>query len=194
MFLENYEDIKDCIVIDTETVTDEITRISKVWEIGIVVVSNEQIVDTINVMVNPDAKFERLDLRYPDELETIEKIKSSNKFSDIFPEIKKHLHPDFIIGGHNTDFDLKVINRELALLGEEMIGSKKIDTIRLARKVHPDWTRYNLDAVCKEYGLGIENRHRALDDAYATAEAYLIMRKKLMAQDLNASTDTLGLF
>lgn len=180
MFLEDYENITDCIVLDTETVTDQASRISKVWELGLVVIKNSQIVDTKEWLIAPDAKFERLDLFYPEGHITIDEIKASPRFENLYSEFEQYLHPDFIIGGHNVDYDLRVLNHELVKLNKPLIGKHKVDTIRLARRVHPEWTRYNLDTLSKHYGLDIEKRHRALDDAYATAIAFLKMRETLM--------------
>jgi DNA polymerase III alpha subunit (gram-positive type) len=181
LFLENYEDIENCIVVDTETVTDEITRMAKVWEIGIVKIEKGEIVDTKEYLIAPSAKFEKLDLWYPEDHISVEKIKNSPRFLDIYEKVEEYFHPENIICGHNIDYDIRVINQDLSSINKPLIGSKKIDTIRMAKFIHPDWTHYNLDAVCKEYCLEIEKRHRALDDAYATAVAFLKMREKILS-------------
>lgn len=195
MFIDNYKEIQNCIVIDTETVTDQSCGISKVWEVGIVVIKDVDIVDTKEWLVLPDAKFEKLDLIYNDGHLILDAIKNSPKFLDIFHEMESYLDADFIVGGHNVDYDLKILNRELTLIDKPLIGSKKFDTIRLAKKVHPEWSKFNLDYLCDYYGLKIKRRHRALDDAYATAEAFLKMREKYI-NDLESkkADQQIGLF
>lgn len=192
MFLENYAEITDCIVIDTETVTDQASGMSKVWEIGLLVIKDSEIIDRKEWLIAPNAKFEKLDLFYPEEHVNVEKIKSSPKFVDLYSEMKPYLDSDAIICGHNIDYDIRVINYELANLKLTLIGSKKVDTIRLARTVHPGWAHYKLDNVCEEYGLDIEKRHRALDDAEATAIIFLEMRKKFIKD--NSPVEEFGLF
>ncbi|MEI7603413.1 MAG: 3'-5' exonuclease [bacterium] len=191
MFLENYEEITDCIVIDTETVTDEITRISKVWEIGLLVIKDSQIIEKAEWLISPDAKFEKLDIWYPEDHISIEQIKASPKFIDLYIEFEKYLHPDFVICGHNIDYDIRMINQELVKIKKPLIGKQKVDTIRMARLVHPEWTHYKLDNLSAEYGLEIENRHRALDDAHATALAFLKMKEKIINK---AEAENTGLF
>ena len=180
MFYEKYEDAKYIVFIDTETVTDQLTQIPKLWEIGIVILENDQIVDEQDYMISPDAQFEKLDLVYEKVSVSLEKIKNSPKFIDIYPKIKKYLNSDYIIGGHNVDYDIRVVNRELNVVSGDLIGSKKIDTLRMARTLYPKWSHHKLDNLCEEFNLNINKRHRALDDIYATAQAYLIMKNKII--------------
>lgn len=195
MFVENYEDITDCIVLDTETVTDMASGISKVWELGVVVIKNVDIVETYNWVISPKARFDKLDLWYPEDHITVDKIKTSPSFEDLIDEMLPFLNENLIIGGHNVDYDLRMLNQELNVLGLPLIGAKKFDTIRLAKKVHPDWTRYKLDVLAEAYGLSIENRHRALDDAYATAVAFLKMREQIIQSKNNPIVkEEFGLF
>ncbi|MFT4023137.1 MAG: GIY-YIG nuclease family protein [Flavihumibacter sp.] len=49
---------------------------------------------------------------------------------------------------------------------------KKLCTVRLARKLLPGQPGYSLGTLCRNQGIGIENRHRALGDAAATARLF----------------------
>ena len=193
VFIDDYENTTDMIVIDTETVTDQATNISKVWEIGLLVIKDSEIVDRREWLVCPTATFDRLDIFYPEDHIDVQTIKSSPNFSDIMHELEQYIHPDFVICGHNIDYDLRVINYELDKLKKPLIGSKKVDTIRMARKLFPEWGKYNLDKLASFYGLNIEKRHRALDDAEATAIAYLKMREKII-NDRKNRVEELSLF
>ena len=45
-----------------------------------------------------------------------------------------------------------------------------VDTVGLARILLPDLNKYKLDVVAKALHISLENHHRAVDDAGATAE------------------------
>jgi DNA polymerase-3 subunit epsilon len=53
--------------------------------------------------------------------------------------------------------------------------------------------RRNLDAVSSHYGIHIENRHRALGDAVATAKVFTRMLDELGRQGVHTWRDLNGL-
>ncbi|MEX0860676.1 MAG: DNA polymerase III subunit epsilon [Cucumibacter sp.] len=75
---------------------------------------------------------------------------------------------------HNAPFDLGFLNAELERVERATIANPVIDTVTLARKVHPG-ARVSLDALCKHYGIDTSKRtlHGALLDAQILAEVYL---------------------
>ncbi len=82
---------------------------------------------------------------------------------------------------HNAAFDIGFINHELAQLGPaygriEGHVSGVLDTLRLARRMHPG-QRNSLDALCKRYAVDNRERelHGALLDARILARVYLAM-------------------
>lgn len=48
-----------------------------------------------------------------------------------------------------------------------------MDTVALARVLLPNLNRYKLDTVAKALNVSLENHHRAVDDAEATAGIFL---------------------
>lgn len=85
---------------------------------------------------------------------------------------------DFIGDGtliiHNAPFDMGFLNAELEKAGRPSLTNEVIDTVQLARKVHPG-ARVSLDALCKHYGIDNSRRtlHGALLDSEILAEVYL---------------------
>ncbi|HUV33265.1 MAG TPA: DNA polymerase III subunit epsilon [Devosiaceae bacterium] len=75
---------------------------------------------------------------------------------------------------HNASFDLGFLSAELEKVGRPGLANPVIDTVALARKVHPG-ARVSLDALCKHYGIDNSRRalHGALLDAEILAEVYL---------------------
>ena len=75
---------------------------------------------------------------------------------------------------HNAPFDMGFLNAELQKVGQPSLANEVIDTVMLARKVHPG-ARVSLDALCKHYGIDNSRRtlHGALLDSEILAEVYL---------------------
>ncbi|HEY4199409.1 MAG TPA: DNA polymerase III subunit epsilon [Devosiaceae bacterium] len=75
---------------------------------------------------------------------------------------------------HNAPFDMGFLNAELEKLKRPSLTNGVIDTVMLARKVHPG-ARVSLDALCKHYGIDNSKRtlHGALLDSEILAEVYL---------------------
>ncbi|HEY0917807.1 DNA polymerase III subunit epsilon, partial [Devosia sp.] len=75
---------------------------------------------------------------------------------------------------HNAAFDISFLNAELERVALPALGNEVIDTVALAREVHPG-ARVSLDSLCKHYGIDNSRRtlHGALLDSEILAEVYL---------------------
>lgn len=75
---------------------------------------------------------------------------------------------------HNAAFDIGFLNAERARLKLPSLGNEVIDTVEVARRVHPG-ARVSLDALCKHYGIDNSKRtlHGALLDSEILADVYL---------------------
>ena len=75
---------------------------------------------------------------------------------------------------HNAPFDMGFLNAELKTIRRPPLTNTVIDTVMLARRVHPG-ARVSLDALCKHYGIDNSRRalHGALLDSEILAEVYL---------------------
>src|SRR6185295_8809253 len=72
---------------------------------------------------------------------------------------------------HNARFDYGFLREEFSRLGYAYTR-KQLCTVRLSRKLLPELRSHSLDSLIKHYKLKVDNRHRALDDALATAEIF----------------------
>jgi DNA polymerase-3 subunit epsilon len=75
---------------------------------------------------------------------------------------------------HNASFDIGFLNAELEVCRRPSLTNPVIDTVMLAREMHPG-ARVSLDALCKFYGIDNSKRtlHGALLDSEILAEVYL---------------------
>ena len=75
---------------------------------------------------------------------------------------------------HNAPFDIGFLNAEHGRAKRPLLANPVIDTVMLARQVHPG-ARVSLDSLCKHYGIDNSKRtlHGALLDSEILADVYL---------------------
>ena len=167
------EEFKNSVytVVDFETTGTDIIN-DKITEIGAVKIVNGKIVEKFQTLVNPGVHISDRIVEITgidDEL-----VKDAPTIDKVFPDLFKFLG-DSIFVAHNTDFDYRLIKNVGKNLGY-IIKNDYIDTLALSRKVLPSLSRHRLNDVCGHFGI-VFNHHRALSDAFATAEMFLELKK-----------------
>ena len=94
---------------------------------------------------------------------------------------------------HNASFDVGFISHNASVLGYEFHPTV-MDTVALARVLLPNLNRYKLDTVAKALNVSLENHHRAVDDAEATAGIFLKFVEMLKKQHGMETLDDLNVF
>jgi DNA polymerase-3 subunit epsilon len=105
---------------------------------------------------------------------TNEKVATCPTFADIAPQWLAFVGTATLIA-HNAEFDLSFLGMELLRAGHPRPTNAVVDTLALARQKIPGQGRYNLDALCRYYGIDLSARthHGALLDAQLLAEVYI---------------------
>ena len=85
---------------------------------------------------------------------------------------------DSVLVAHNAAFDVGFIKKNLMDMGKTL-KNPVMDTVPLARYLYPDLKKVKLNLVAKHLGISLENHHRAVDDAKATAEILKFSFKKM---------------
>ncbi len=164
------------VVFDIETTglnknTDNIT------EIGAVKVVNGQITDKWSTFVNPCKPI-------PENIVNLTGI-NDNMVKDA-PKIEEILGDFFefcrgcVLVAHNAAFDTGFIKNAAERSGLEY-NFCSLDTLMLARCMYPDLPNFKLDTLTKRLHVILENHHRAVDDAKATADVFVKMTEELRA-------------
>ena len=158
----------DVVVFDLETTGLEATK-CEIIEIGAVKISKGKIVETFETLVKPSCHI-------PEDSTEIHGI--TDEMVANSPSIKQAL-PDFYkfcygctIMAYNIDFDYKFIS----IWGKKqglLFDNKQIDAMLLARLYVPGLKNFKLSTVCKKLDVSLENAHRAVHDAMATAEVVI---------------------
>ncbi len=101
-------------------------------------------------------------------------LQGKPRFGEIVDDLLAFIGDDPLIA-HNATFDFSFLNAELARLGRPSVsGSRKIDTLEMARKRFPGLPN-SLDALCRRFGIDLSERtsHNALLDCRLLAEVYI---------------------
>ena len=173
----------DFVVFDIETTGFSPVN-NRIIEIGAVKVSAGQITDRFSAFVNPDVPI-------PFEIEKLTGINDSMVMDAPFIEtvLPQFLEfcKDAVLVAHNAGFDMSFIKENA---GRQGISRKftYVDTVGMARILLPHQAKHTLDAVAKTMGVSLENHHRAVDDAEATAEIFV----KFIPMLKEAGADTLA--
>jgi DNA polymerase III epsilon subunit family exonuclease len=85
---------------------------------------------------------------------------------------------DATIVGHSVGFDIGFIEAALAD-GTRIEKGRYLDTLTIARDGYPDLASYTLGELSKFFGVQLQQAHRALADAEATAELLITMGNEL---------------
>lgn len=156
------------IVFDIETTGFSSIR-DCIIEIGAVKVVNGKIVDKFSTFVNPQRPipFEITNLTSI----TDEMVMGSPAIDVILPQFLEFIG-DGVLVAHNAGFDVGFIEQNCRNLGlnDHFVY---LDTVALARVLLPTLSKYKLNIVAKALNISLENHHRAVDDAGATAEIFV---------------------
>ena len=161
------------IAVDIETTglrPDE----DAIIEIGAVKYEDGVVVDTYTSFINPGVRLPNHIVKLTGI--TDEMLKDARKIEEVLPEFLEFFDSDFILG-HNIKFDFSFLKTAAMRIGHKF-EKHGIDTLRLAKLMHPELSSRTLEAMCKEYNIKRENKHRAYDDAKAAAELYEELLKK----------------
>lgn len=170
------------ISLDTETTGLLFYEGHKIIEIGCIEIKNEKITNNIfHTYINPKRKIDEKAKKITGLTE--EFLNDKPEFKDIINDFLSFIKGADEIIIHNAQFDINFINNELKIINNDIkdLAShfKIIDTLELARKIHPG-KKNNLDSLCKRYDISLSERnlHGALIDAELLAKIYIKMNKK----------------
>ena len=164
------------IILDTETTGLDPRQGHRVIEIAAVELLNRRLTGQyFHRYLNPDRDIDEGALQVHGL--TREFLEDKPCFADVVDEFKAFIKgAELII--HNAPFDIGFLNHELSLLEIPALQNEVIDTLKLAREMHPG-KKNSLDALCGRYEIDNAHRtlHGALLDTALLAEVYLAMTR-----------------
>lgn len=172
--------MKNEIVLDIET-TGLSPEIHKITEIAAIRLSDgEEFSSLVDPGVPIPAKISEI-TGITDEM-----VKGADPVGMVLKRLDAFMGETPVLVGHNIRFDYSFLKtgflREMEK-GEKFTGWTKedlsgVDTLFLAKQLHPELPHKDLDTVTKYYGIHNNQAHRALSDTRATAALYQAMKNE----------------
>ena len=148
------------VCVDIETTGTNPLR-DRVTEVAAIAIEDGAVVDEWCSLVNPETSV-------PAHIQAITGITNEMlEDAPTFPQIAGTL--EALLAGrvfvaHNARFDYGFLRNELKRTGRRL-KAPVLCTVKLSRRLYPEYRRHNLDSLIRRHGLAGEDRHRALGDA-----------------------------
>lgn len=154
---------KNYVVIDLET-TGLDTTFDEIIEIGAIKYQENLEMDRFHTLVKPMNEIDS----FISDLTGItnEMVSNAPSIKDVLPSFIDFLQ-DFIVVGHNVNFDINFIYDNLMLHYQKPFTNEFIDTLRLSRKL-VNLENYRLKTILKYFKITNQDEHRAIGDCLAT--------------------------
>jgi DNA polymerase III subunit epsilon len=151
---------QDLVFVDLETTGGSAAH-DRITEVGLVRITNGELVEEWSSLVNPERPIPS----YIEEFTGIsnEMVAGAPRFTEIARIVRQKLRGAVFVA-HNARFDYSFLRSEF-LKSEIDFSAKVLCTVKLSRRLFPEYARHNLDAVMERNGLTCGARHRALGDA-----------------------------
>ena len=156
--------MKDFAAIDFETANSER---SSVCSVGVVIVRNNEIVDSFYSLINPEPNY------YNYWCTKVHGLTSRDTDdAPVFPEVWKQIAPlveGLPLVAHNSPFDESCLKAVFRVYQMDYPDYKFYDTLSTARRTMKGLENHQLHTVAAVCGYQLDKHHHALADAEACA-------------------------
>jgi DNA polymerase-3 subunit epsilon len=133
----------------------------RITEIGIVLVDDGRPVDEWSSLVDPGVPI-------PPEIQALtgitnDMVRGAPRFEDLLPDVAARLDRRVFVA-HNARFDYGFVKAAFRRAGARFTADV-LCTVRLSRRLFPQYASHRLDALIDRHRLPAADRHRALGDA-----------------------------
>lgn len=164
------------VVVDVETTGGRAVN-DRVTEIGAVKVRGGKTIAEWHSLINPERRIPAMITSLTGITNAM--VADAPRFAEIADDLAQFLSGAVFVA-HNVNFDHSFIAGEFRRL-ERRFHAPKLCTCASMRKYYPGHGSYGLGPLSREYGIRLENHHRALDDARAAAELLHLVNERRLA-------------
>ncbi len=156
------------VVFDLETTGLEPTK-DEIIEIGACKVVNGRIDETFSTFVKPTHHI-------PKEITTLtgitdDMVKDAPTINYVLPDFYKFCYNSTMVA-HNTQFDIGFIYAAAKKLSYNF-SNPLMDTLEMSHTKLPGLKNYKLGTIVDKLNIVLDNAHRAINDATATAKVFI---------------------
>ncbi|MBC3805346.1 PolC-type DNA polymerase III [Acetobacterium fimetarium] len=156
------------VFFDLET-TGLVPGNHKIIEIAAVKIKNRQIIESFTALVNPHSEIPP----FISDLTGItnQMVENGIEEADALQQFLAFAE-DRILVAHNAPFDMSFFNTALESHGIKRENTS-VDTLAMSRCLLTNMARHTLKKLCSHFKIDLQNHHRALDDAAASAKVFV---------------------
>ncbi|MHB1278788.1 MAG: exonuclease domain-containing protein [Bacteroidia bacterium] len=159
-------------IVDIET-TGGYASDNQMIEIAVAVTDGEKVLETYETLLNPGRKIPVYIAGFTGINDHM--VADAPVFSDIAIRLFRILEGKIFVA-HNVNFDFSFVQKAFADVGIQY-QTRRLCTVRLARKIFPGFKSYSLGNLCQQLGINLVNAHRAGGDCMATTVLFSMLVK-----------------
>ncbi|WP_256761336.1 PolC-type DNA polymerase III [Cohnella sp. WQ 127256] len=172
--LENAE----YVVFDIETTGLSVTN-NKIIELAGIKMVNGQEIGRFETFINPHEPI-------PYNIQQLTNITDDmvKDAPELEPKLKEFIAfiGDAILVAHNARFDVGFMQEACKRYGLPLLTNPALDTLELARFLHPKMKNHRLNTLASLYKVSLESHHRAIDDTIALGGILIGLLKEALAR------------
>ena len=161
------------MVVDIET-TGSWSASDRITEIGAVKIRNHEVIGEWHSLINPQRPIPAKIVQLTGI--TNDMVRGAPVFAEVADGFMDFMS-DAIFVAHNVNFDYGFLSYEFERL-ERRFRFPKLCTVAGMRRRYPGHKSYSLGKLCDYYEIELEDHHRALCDARATAKLLTLINRK----------------
>lgn len=172
---------RDTVFVDIETTGGHVNH-DRITELAILHMRAGELVSEWQTLVNPRRPI-------PESIQRLtgideEMARASPPFAAIGHEVFRRLSGKVFVA-HNARFDYGFLKNELKRCGRRF-QAPVLCTLKLSRRLFPEYKRHNLDSIIRRHGLSCRARHRAAGDARVLFDFLRVIYADLNGQRVDA--------
>lgn len=174
-------------IVDLETTGAHPVH-DRITEIAVIEVENGSVRSEWNTLVDPQTSI-------PSAIQALTGITNAMvagapTFAALARDLYERLEGRIVVA-HNARFDYGFLKHEFERHGLRY-NARTLCTVRLSRKLYPEHTRHNLDALITRHGIVCQARHRALGDAQVLWEFLAIATRERGMKAVSAAASAIA--
>ncbi len=189
--LLRYLGLQTFVVVDLET-TGLDPETNKIIEIGAIRYEDGKEVDALEQLVNPGTPIPEFITRLTGIRD--EDVADQPKIDEVFSRLEQFIGEAAFVG-QQVNFDASFLEYyyrskhndfdkwENQALRFKYLKNFRLDTLFIARILLPFQDKFKLEELAAFFGYNLENAHKAVEDARATAHVFLHLLDRVLAVD-----------
>lgn len=153
------------VVFDVETTGLSVVH-DVIIELAAVKMRNGEIVDRFESFANPHRRVSAKTVELTGI--TDDMLKGAPEIDDVVNRFLAFME-DGVLVAHNARFDMGFLQEAVKRIGKNPVINTVLDTLELARFLYPGLKNYRLNTLSSRFSIHLEQHHRAIYDAEATA-------------------------